>query len=109
MKIDLDQQLIRLNGEHLIESDEPITFSFVAYKCLTAPIKSDEQETADKLVIRGLLAAKVDAGGEIDLTHDELTLIKDRTHKVYWQSVELCMAIFSVIDPKPPKAVAEDA
>lgn len=95
MKIRLDHVLIDLEGEKLIErrktkekdeSGKPVikeielTLGKIGANALMTPV---EKDTGDEKAAKGSLAMKIYSAGEIDLSIDELKLLKDNIDRCY--------------------------
>ena len=81
-------------------SKVPLTIMKVAIRALTAP---DEKISGEEKLKRSILAEKIyNANPFVDLTSEEITLIKDRVDKTFTLPY-LYKAAVDVLDPKTPK------
>ncbi len=75
MKRDLDLPMIDLQGNPFADG---ATLKTVAFVSITATLPSDDRMPVDQKLRLYRLAAKIAPGGVIELTVEELALLKDR-------------------------------
>ena len=86
MKIKVTNIVKRLDGEPVIEADNPVTFRVIFHEALNN-FRADERPTAElKSRCFGLMS-KVFASDEINITTDEGTLLKERVNAIYNSSL----------------------
>ena len=77
---DLDQKMYDLDGK---EFTDKATLKTLCFGALSTFIQRDEDmKVADRMVQHSLLN-RINKGGEVDLTSDEIVMIKDRAAKLY--------------------------
>ena len=82
MKISFVQELKELNGTPICIGEKNLTLKDAACNVLSAAF-NDEQISGEEKAKRGLLAFRIYANQEIDLTIEELGLIKKLIGKGY--------------------------
>ena len=87
MTRDLDQPILRLNGEPFPDDLKLGTAIFLA---VTAPLSGDEQTDGTAKMRLYSIASKVHAGGKVDLTAEEVSLAKDRIGHMFTVEVVGC-------------------
>ena len=83
MKIDLNNKIKTLEGEPVLEKDEPVTF---AHPCINALLSNhpDETVSGEEKLRRYQLAKRIsDTLGAVTLTIEEAALIKTLVPKLY--------------------------
>jgi len=96
MQVDLDKVLLDPQGK---ESTDKATISTASYSALAAQLQEDAQMPQDQKLKQYRLIQKVAAGGTIDLTAEEISMIKSRAAKalpLVWFG-----ALSDMIDPGP--------
>lgn len=88
MIIDVSVGLKDIHGRNMIETIEgqgiPVTLKSVLVGCLLSPAIDDSKLTGKEKLMRYNLANKIHAAdGIIDLTVEEIVLVKDLTAKIY--------------------------
>lgn len=68
------------NGEIVVTGERPFTFKMAAIRACMNALKGDEDKIDDGAFSLGV---KLSAGGDINLTTDELVLLQDRFNKYY--------------------------
>lgn len=102
MKIDFNKNLTALNGEQLTVNDQVLTLKNVSVESLLATLTGEEREGAEVKLKRGMLAERVYlADGPMDLSPEELAMIRNRVGAMY--SVLVVHRAFPLLD------VREDA
>ena len=80
MKRNLDQVMTGLDGE---EFEDKATLKQLCFGALSAPLDDDPRMPIDKKMKQYGLIQKVHKGGEVDLTAEEIALIKERAAKAF--------------------------
>jgi len=80
MKRDLNQVMTDLNGD---EFADKATLKLMCFSALATPMQEDGAIPMDKKMKQYSLVQKVNAGGIIDLTAEEIALIKERASKLF--------------------------
>lgn len=97
MKIKIDQSLKSLEGKEIKDGKNAITLKNIMVEACVTAIKGDEAQSGEEKLKLYQLATKIqEAKKEIDLTIEEIALIKDRIGKGYnvltvgqaWQMLE---------------------
>lgn len=85
MRIDLDQVLKDYEGNPLKQGDgdKDLTLAIACTGAVSNPQPEDNQLSADVTKDRWLLSMRCHAGGEVDFTPEELTLIRGRLPKQF--------------------------
>ena len=79
MKRDLDQKMLGLNGE---EFSDKATLKTVVLTVLFTPAEGDDKIALNKKIEHYQLLQTINKGGVVDLSAEEITLIKHRAAKV---------------------------
>ena len=86
MKVDVDKMIEGLDGNGIPkdEKGEPTLLKDVCVAALVSELPSDREKAdgAEKFK-RYILAGKINKGGVVELTADEVTMLKDRIGKGY--------------------------
>lgn len=82
MTVNMDAVLKTLNGEPLIDAGKPVTLKDVCVNALLAQQDGEVVDAKEKFA-RYELALKVNKGGDVEVTAEEITKIKDLTGKIY--------------------------
>lgn len=86
MEIDFNQKLKNLDGSVIKETDKKdsadVTLKLVCIVALTAIIRGEQVDGTEKYK-RWKLTGKIDKGGKIKLTTDEISYIKELIGKVH--------------------------
>lgn len=80
MKLNFDIELKNLSGEPVIENDKPVILRNLVTNAVLVPEEGEEGEIK---LTKWNLALKIDKGGEIDLTPEEVVLIKRMVGKYH--------------------------
>lgn len=98
MKINFDGCLKNIKGEVLKEKDAKGIESSVLVKeiCVNALLMNEEKVEGTDKMKRFVLAKKIQAGGEIGLTAEEIVLVKEMVGKFY--SPLVVGQIFELLD-----------
>jgi len=80
MKRNLDVIMSDLDGK---EFADKATLKLVCFGAISSPIQGDDQITIDKKMRQYSLLQKINAGGEADLSAEDIALIKERAAKLY--------------------------
>lgn len=99
-QVNVDALLLSGRGQPVKSEDKPpqeITLGFLIAKALwTVQLKDDTGETKYK---RGVLAERVSHGGVIDLSAEEIALIKKIVGEAY--SPLVIRQVYDLVDPQP--------
>lgn len=89
MKLDFTKVLVGLNKEPLKQKDntDHATLGYVCTEALMATYRNEEQLSAEKKVGRYKLAQKIVGEGEIELSVEEVALLKELVGKAFGPSV----------------------
>ena len=80
MKRNLDKIMTGLDGE---EFADKATLKQLCFTALATPLDDDARMPIDKKMKQYGLLQRVHAGGDIDLTAEEISLIKERAGKMF--------------------------
>lgn len=83
MRVDLDRPILDLAGAPTKEGEQPLTVGSVALHALLLPTPEPKPPGAAEVIQRYRLAQLLQAGGAIDLTPEEASLLRDRIAKTY--------------------------
>jgi len=86
-KINLDQVLVDLKGGDIMEDKEPLTLAKVCSGALSVPIEEDKNLDPGKAIGRWRLAVRLHAGGEQELSPEEVTQLRARLPKIYLSAI----------------------
>jgi hypothetical protein len=87
MKVNFDSKLLHLDGQVLKNRDADFTLKSAAIEALMNIAESDRTAKGEDKFKRYELAVKVNAGGEVEITPEEATLLKQRIGEVYGPAV----------------------
>ncbi|MCD6262343.1 MAG: hypothetical protein J7J52_04905 [Deltaproteobacteria bacterium] len=82
MIVNMSAELKTLDGEPLIDAGKPVTLKDVSVNALLAQQERETLDAKEKLA-RYELALKVNKGGDVEVTVEEIAKIKDCVGKVY--------------------------
>lgn len=99
MKRNMDQPLTSLDGKPY---EDKSTLKNVVFAAVTQPLDGERQSTEEKLQCYAI-AQRVFAGGEVELTAEEITLIKARIGKLF--PVLIVGQAFRMLEAEPLRAV----
>lgn len=80
MKRNLDALILQLDGNPF---EDKATLKTVVFMAVTTPLQADQHDSVDQKIRLYTLAQKVYQGGEVDLSAEDISLIKDRIGKVF--------------------------
>ena len=80
MKRNLDQIMTDLDGK---EFGDKATLKMVCFGAISTSIDGDAAISLDKKIKQYALLQKINAGGEADLSAEDIALIKERAAKLY--------------------------
>ena len=80
MRRNLDRIMTDLDGK---EFADKATLKLVCFGAVSTPIQGDDAIPMDKKLKQYALLQKINAGGEADLSAEEIALIKERAAKLY--------------------------
>jgi hypothetical protein len=83
MKINFGQSLKELDGKAIKNGEKDLTLKAVACNALGAIFNDDQMLSGEEKAKRGLLAMRLYANPDIDLTIEELALTKKLIGKAY--------------------------
>lgn len=87
MKINFDSQLVHLDGVALKTNDVPLTLKGASIEALMTLVESDRKASGEVKFKRYELAVKVKGGGEVEVTPEEIVMLKERIGEVYGPAV----------------------
>lgn len=106
MKLDLHATITDLDGKPILEGDEPgakpASLGSLLMRSLLVPMRGDETMDGAEKVRLAMLAHRMHGVKSIELTAEEVTLLKDRTGKTYLLPL-VVMRIWQAIDPASVK------
>jgi hypothetical protein len=83
MKIDFNKQLLDMDNKSIMEAkDKPLLLDKVCVNAVLSEIP-DEKTTGESKLLRFKLAKKIYGASEVEVTAEEIVLIKDRVGKQY--------------------------
>lgn len=80
MKRNLDQVMTDLDGK---EFGDKATLKMVCFGAVSTPMQGDDQIPMEKKLKQYALLQKINVGGVVDLTAEEISLVKERASKLY--------------------------
>mgnify|MGYP003394722859 CR=1 FL=1 len=80
MKRNLDQVMTDLDGKEFVDK---ATLKMVCFGAVSNPIQGDAEMPLEKKMKQYALLQKINAGGECDLSAEEISLIKERGSKLF--------------------------
>ncbi len=80
MKRNLDQVMTDLDGK---DFGDKATLKMVCFGAVSTPMQGDEAIPMEKKIKQYALLQKINAGGECDLSAEDIALIKERASKLY--------------------------
>lgn len=92
MKVELKHELKEVNGETIFLQNEkgeitsdPMTIAFVFNKALSIPLKGDENDSDAQRMKKFNLLQSIfkNEKGKLNVTSEDVTLIKNRVRKVF--------------------------
>ncbi len=104
MKRNLEQVMTDLDNK---EFADKATLRLVCFGAVSTPMQGDDQIPMEKKLKQYQLLQKVNAGGEADLTAEEIALIKERAAKLY--PILVFGRLIDLLEGEPLKAVKPDA
>lgn len=105
MKIDFGASILDLDGEPLMEGENPITLAAVSVNALLATLTDaqgqPEQLSGEDKVKSATLAQAIHTVGTVDLEAEQVALLKGRIGRLYGPL--LVMQAWNLLDPKEGK------
>lgn len=102
MTIDFSVELKDLDGKTLMDdAQQPLTLKVAAVNALIAPVQ-EKMSLARKCDLYGL-AQRINQGGQVSLSSEEVTLVKERINAVFLSPV-LVGAACHILDPPDAEA-----
>lgn len=89
MKFNIDQPLLDLDGKPMGEEDAPFTYKQALFLIVTTVLPEDNKLLLATRMTLFDLAGRVNGGGVIELTAEEVVQIKSRANSVIAQVVTL--------------------
>lgn len=83
MKIDFDAVLLDLKGEIMKDGDAPVSLKTVAVNALFAPFPDEREIDGTEKAKRFNLGLRIDVGGEVEVSAEEVSLVKKLIGKAY--------------------------
>lgn len=102
MKIDMTQPITDLDGKAM--DDGTATLGKLCANVCWNPIKGDENANLDQKSKAAFLALKIKDANSVDLTAEEISLIKDRVNRAF-PHPGIVARVHALLDPPAPKAV----
>jgi len=78
MKRNLEQAVTKIDGT---DFPERVTLGAVCFAAATAPLPEDERKGLEEKMALYRLASRISVGGEMDMSAEDLVLLKDRIGK----------------------------
>ena len=106
MKIDFSAPILDLGGKPVKHQDgandvaKDMVLKDVAVPALTMPYKDEDNLAADDKVARAVIAQEIYRGGIVDVSVEDVALIKKLIGKAYGPLV--VMRAYEILDPKEP-------
>jgi len=101
MNIDMTQMITGIDGKPLADD---ATLRKVCIEALWNPLKGDENASAEQKTKCAMLAIRIGDKEVVDLSAEEVALIKDRVNRAYPHPGIVARA-HALLDPPAPKAV----
>lgn len=83
MKVDMNKAMLDLKGDAIVNNDAPLTLGAVCNIALNAPDDADKGQTPDKAVERWKLMMRIHEGGEVELTPEQVTMLRSKIVKSF--------------------------
>jgi len=83
MKVNFDTELKDIKGDPIKDGDSHLKLGTVVVATMFNVLQEDANVSAQQKVSMFKLAQKADAGGEQEITSEDVTLIKNRAAKMY--------------------------
>lgn len=83
MKINFDAALLDLKGEEMKDGETAVTLKTVAVNALFAPFPDEREIDGNEKAKRFNLGLRIDAGGEIEVSAEEISLVKKLIGKAF--------------------------
>lgn len=96
MKRNLDAPILQLDGS---EFSDKATLGTVCFSAVVAVIPADQNSDITQKIALYNLAQILAKGGEVDLTSEDIVLLKDRVGKVI-SNVIAIGRVFELLEPK---------
>lgn len=104
MKRNLDQIMTDLDGK---DFGDKATLKMVCFGAISTPMQEDAAIPMDKRLRQYALLQKINAGGEVDLTADDMVLIKERAAKLY--PILVFGRLVDALESEPQLKAAKDS
>ena len=104
MKRNLEQLMTDLNGD---EFGDKATLKMVCFGAVSTLMQGDEAIPLDKKMKQYQLLQKINAGGECDLSAEEIALIKERGSKLF--PILIFGRMVDILEETPLAAVKKEA
>ena len=80
MKRNLNEMILTLDG---VPFDDNSTLKTICFSAVTSPHRSDENSTVEQKMKLYSLAIKINTGGVVDFTAEEISVLKERIGKLF--------------------------
>ena len=104
MKIDFSARIVNLDGEPVEENGVVLTLGSLSINALLATLADlrgqTEQLPGTEKVRQATLAQKIHTEGSVDLSAEDITMLKDRIGRAY--SPLAVMQAWQLLDPASP-------
>lgn len=98
-EINFGTALLDQDDKPIMDGDKPLTLGRAAMVALMAPQPDEQTLPADEKLRKGKLALKVYANGVLDLSVEDIALVKKYIGKTYGSLV--VVRAFPLLDPRP--------
>jgi hypothetical protein len=100
MKRDFNQTFTTLEGQPIKDGDKELTLREAALASLQAVFQEDRSLSGTEKIRRYTLALRIHAGDPVELTAEDVTLIKDLINRAYGHPAVVAQA-WQMLDADP--------
>lgn len=97
MKVNVDTPILDINGDVVPE----LTAKKIMVDAMMIPLEEDARLSGDQKIKHFLIAQRLHAGGEVELTSEDITMIKSRVAKAF--NTLATGRIWELLDPASVK------
>jgi hypothetical protein len=83
MKRNFDTQFVTFDGKAILSGDLPLTLKRASVDALMVPFDDEKSISGEEKLRRYQLAVRINAGGDVDLKAEEVSLLKLVIGKAY--------------------------
>lgn len=83
MKADFSKKVVDLDGSDIDNNGKPFTLKAACTRAIFSILEEDKNVTGEVSYARLELARRINAGGEVEITPEEATLLRARTAKCF--------------------------